>query len=243
MKRADKSNKVKKAQEYFGQGCDMYDDGDYEGALKCYNEAIILKPSFAMAIYSRGNTKFALHDHAGAIEDYSKAIDLNSKNHNLMAHAQRGLAYAHLGKYDKAINDFTLVKEVDQSRTVEMENRIKTCKTKVAERCIEKIAHDDIDGAWNDYIQANISDLPYILDTVEDYVKSFASRSSSSVAVINSQGPTLPRSSTSLSSNLIGDTENQTLVISSPSNLGKRKSEIEHGEGDKQAKAEGEGRG
>lgn len=56
---------------------------DYTGAFKDFNNAIQLKPDFALAYYDRGFAKYYLEDHKGAIEDLEKAKDLFSDQNNM----------------------------------------------------------------------------------------------------------------------------------------------------------------
>lgn len=65
--------------------------GDFDGAIKDYNEAIKLSQNYAKAYYNRGYAKFLKNYFCGALKDYNKAIELNSK-------------------YDKAYNNRGLIK-------------------------------------------------------------------------------------------------------------------------------------
>ena len=50
-----------------------------EGALEDFNEAIRLKPDYALAYKNRGNARRAKGDVEGALQDYSEAIRLGYK--------------------------------------------------------------------------------------------------------------------------------------------------------------------
>jgi tetratricopeptide (TPR) repeat protein len=54
-----------------------YEQGDVDGAVKDYDEAIRLKPDFAVAFYNRAIARSAKGDADGALEDYSEAIRLD----------------------------------------------------------------------------------------------------------------------------------------------------------------------
>ena len=50
-----------------------------EGALQDYNEAIRLKPDYALAFYNRGIARRDKGDVEGALQDYNEAIRLGYK--------------------------------------------------------------------------------------------------------------------------------------------------------------------
>lgn len=69
------------AQEWFERGRARHGEGDLQGAVRDFNEAIRLKPDFAPAYYARGNVRFDKgRDLQGAIRDYSGAIQLQPDN-------------------------------------------------------------------------------------------------------------------------------------------------------------------
>lgn len=88
--------------------------GDYEDAIKLLTKAIKSDE------YS-GNKLAAIHIYRGfswegqgklnkAIDDYSKAIELNPKD--ITAYTLRGIAWGKKGEYDKAIADYTKALEI-----------------------------------------------------------------------------------------------------------------------------------
>ena len=77
---------------------------EYEKAIADYNEAIKLKPDFALAYNNRGVAYDALGKHKEAIDDYDKAIEL--KPNYADAYNNRGNIYLAQGKYEKAIADY-----------------------------------------------------------------------------------------------------------------------------------------
>ncbi len=66
-----------------------YDSGDYINAIKNYNKAISILPSLTDVYYNRGISKEMLKDFTGAIEDFSKGIELNASN-KVDAYHRRG---------------------------------------------------------------------------------------------------------------------------------------------------------
>ena len=65
------------ATQYFDQGVEKYDTGNYQGAIDDWSRAIEINPKNALAYYNRGLAKDDLQDYQGAIADYTKAIEIN----------------------------------------------------------------------------------------------------------------------------------------------------------------------
>ena len=61
------------AQEWFERG---FNATDLDEKLRCYSEAIRLKPDYAEAFNNRGNARYAKGDLEGALQDYDEAIRL-----------------------------------------------------------------------------------------------------------------------------------------------------------------------
>jgi len=62
------------AQKWFERGFVFAENKNLEEAIRCYTEAIHIKPDFAEAYNNRGNAHFANNHLDGAIADYIKAI-------------------------------------------------------------------------------------------------------------------------------------------------------------------------
>ena len=75
--------------------------------------SFIINAQKATEYYSEGNKKLYIKDYEGAIENYSKAIDLSSKFAD--AYFNRGIAYVRINEYNKGIDDFTKVISLDSS--------------------------------------------------------------------------------------------------------------------------------
>ena len=93
-----------KARQYLEEGWQKYNNGDYKGAIECFDKAIKLDSGFAEAYCERGTAKAALEHYDEAIADYDKAIKLNPRF--AWAYFWRGLAKLDLHRYEEAIIDF-----------------------------------------------------------------------------------------------------------------------------------------
>ncbi len=63
--------------QYFNQGVEKIDEGNYRGAIDDWSKAIEINPQDADAYYNRDIAKTNLGDYQGAIDDYTKAIEIN----------------------------------------------------------------------------------------------------------------------------------------------------------------------
>ena len=81
--------------------------GEYDLALKDYDQAIQLDPNSASHYNNRGIIYRLKHDYDRAIADYDEAIWL--KNNYVAAYYNRALAYVDKGNYGRALADFGVV--------------------------------------------------------------------------------------------------------------------------------------
>jgi tetratricopeptide (TPR) repeat protein len=77
--------------------------GDYDLAIKDYDELIRIDSRDYRAYFYRGKTYSAKSDYDSAIADYNQAICLNSRFADVWYY--RGLAYTATGDHDKAMAD------------------------------------------------------------------------------------------------------------------------------------------
>ena len=89
------------ATQYFKQGVEKYEAGNYQGAISNWSKAIEINPQDAIAYYNRGLAKDGLQDYHGAIVDYTKAIEINPQY--AAAYSNRGVAKDDLKDYQGAI--------------------------------------------------------------------------------------------------------------------------------------------
>ena len=79
--------------------------GEYENAIRDFDEAIRLDPDYHLAYYTRGTLYSSkLQDHARAVQDLDKCIELNSQFP--LAYQNRGVAYNAMGNREQACQDW-----------------------------------------------------------------------------------------------------------------------------------------
>ena len=89
----------------FSAGLTCHNEGDYQGAIDYYTNALELNPRHAIAYNNRGLSYHKRGDYSRAIQDYTRAIDLNPNYAS--AYCNRGEAWLHLGEWDNARADLT----------------------------------------------------------------------------------------------------------------------------------------
>jgi tetratricopeptide (TPR) repeat protein len=95
----------------FKRGDVFYVKGDYNNAIKDYDECIRLKPNHSKALHHRGDAFFQLGFFEKSIESYSLAIEIDNQSDSI--YYRRALAYKEIGKQDLAINDLTSAINID----------------------------------------------------------------------------------------------------------------------------------
>jgi len=74
--------------------------------------AVAAKPDLALAWNARGYAYLLLHDHASAIQDFDRAIELNPKYAN--AYRNRGAARKAAGDVNGAAADLERAKQLEK---------------------------------------------------------------------------------------------------------------------------------
>ena len=98
------SSDLSEAQLAFREGTDLLHQGHYEIAIRAFDKAIQLNPTFSVAYYSRGYVYGELGQHERAIQDYDHAIPLDPSD--AQAYGNRGIAYQALGQASIAQKNF-----------------------------------------------------------------------------------------------------------------------------------------
>ena len=89
---------------YNNRGTAFDDKGDYDRAIRDFNEAIRLNPNAETAYYGRGYAYKKKGDYDHAIQDFNEAIHLNPNFER--AYYDRGNSYIDKEDYDRAIQEF-----------------------------------------------------------------------------------------------------------------------------------------
>ena len=97
-------DKIFLANQKVEEGWKLWDQKDFNGAAKLFDDAVQLNSNNAQAYFGRGTAYDDLGQYERAIKDFDKAIQLNP-NYDY-AYNNRGGAYADLGQYERAIQDY-----------------------------------------------------------------------------------------------------------------------------------------
>lgn len=92
------------------QGKDLIKKGDYQSALKCFDEALLLNQQDVMALVNKGIALGKLRKVNEEISAYDKAIDLDPDN--FLAWYNKGVALGKLDKHSEALEIFKKVLEI-----------------------------------------------------------------------------------------------------------------------------------
>ena len=93
------------AMEFITRGFMCVNEGDLDGAIVNYTQALRLDPKNGAAYANRGNAYFMKGDHHRAIEDCTQAIELDFLGKFGLAYQVRGIAYSQIGEDDLALPD------------------------------------------------------------------------------------------------------------------------------------------
>ena len=92
------------AQTWYNKGIALYDQGNYDEAIKAYDEAIMLDPNYAYAWDGKGAALYDQGNYDEAIKALDEAIRLNPNF--VEAWYNKGSILDIQGKYDDAINAY-----------------------------------------------------------------------------------------------------------------------------------------
>ncbi len=101
---------------FYSQGSGAYKAGKYDEAVSALDKSIELDPCNAWAFYERAHAKDEMSDLIGALEDFTKALELEPKDPWLAAYYSRGNVKYDLGDKEGALDDFTRAIEIDSER-------------------------------------------------------------------------------------------------------------------------------
>ncbi len=102
------------AEDYHVRGHTHYRNGDFDLAIKDYNQALALNPHSAYLYKDRGIAYGKLGKLNEAIADYTQAIKLYPGF--AVAYYHRAVTYFKLGEYDKALQDLYQAKDLSENQ-------------------------------------------------------------------------------------------------------------------------------
>lgn len=94
-------------QNWNSKGTKLYDKGDYEGAIDCYNEALKYDPEAYKIWDNKGNAYYKLGNYEKACGCFNQVLKYNQEF--IQAYYKKGVCLNELGKYEDAIECFDKV--------------------------------------------------------------------------------------------------------------------------------------
>jgi len=86
---------------FYNKGMVLAYQGDYEGAIKCFDEALKINKNFEKALASKGIASMALGMLKEVMDCFDKAISLNPNDETLWI--RRGIVLGEMGKYSEML--------------------------------------------------------------------------------------------------------------------------------------------
>ena len=108
------TNVAKTGEQFLISGNQKYEQGNFQGAIADYNQALRIDPNDAQAYNNRGNAKYDLKDYAGAMGDFNEAIRIDPNNPT--AYTNRGVTRIYLNSdVQGAIADYNQAIRINPS--------------------------------------------------------------------------------------------------------------------------------
>ncbi len=110
------------------RGNDLLNNGDFHGAIACYDEALRIEPKLGYLYNNRGVAYHRLEDYKRAVEDYDRAIELLGPKDARIAktYGFRGAARSAMGDHAGAVADYTEVLKLLPNDATAYNNRAAT---------------------------------------------------------------------------------------------------------------------
>lgn len=101
---------AQKAQDFFHQGVEQFNAGDFWAAIRTYDQGLEILPNANEIWYNRGNALFKLGKATEAIASYEKALELRPDKYE--AWNNRGNALFNLGYIQEALESYNKAVEI-----------------------------------------------------------------------------------------------------------------------------------
>ena len=109
------------ANQKYEEGLKLYYEGNFNGAIKLYSEALEINPNYFEAYTNRGNAYGKLRQYEPALQDFNKSIGINPNYE--WAYCNRGVVYYDLGQFERAIEDYTQAIKINPNDELYYNNR------------------------------------------------------------------------------------------------------------------------
>jgi tetratricopeptide (TPR) repeat protein len=103
------------------KGNECFYNKEYDKAIECYDNALKINPSYALAWYNKGLTFFELKKYNEAIECYDNALKINPSY--ALALNNKGTVFDRLKKYNEAIECYDNALKINPSYALAWRNK------------------------------------------------------------------------------------------------------------------------
>ena len=102
------------ATQYFKQGVEKYEAGNYQGAISDYTKAVEIDPLHTNSYINRSKAKLNLGDNKGALQDSNKAIEIDPSSS--LAYMNRGISRELVNDLEGACDDWRKAVDLGKER-------------------------------------------------------------------------------------------------------------------------------
>lgn len=151
---AEDYEELDEADAYVERGDERYEQGDLDGAIDDYTEALEMGGDDTDIYRKRGVARAAMNDVDGAIEDWSTALELDPEN--VEARVDRALVFYEDEQPQRALDDYDKAAEIEERPEI------------FANRGVARFQTGDVEGAKED--------LDHALDLDDESVPAYLNR-------------------------------------------------------------------
>jgi CHAT domain-containing protein/Flp pilus assembly protein TadD len=104
------------ADDLLKQGQALFEQEDYEGAIGCYERAIVITPNNAEVWFNHGKAMYGLERYEEALASYDQVIQFKPENY--VASLYRGIVLSNLSRYKEALASYNQAIQVKPNNYV-----------------------------------------------------------------------------------------------------------------------------